>query len=147
MIRCIKLWTGADRKSHFEEGFIDLEPGVRGDALSVKFPIASASFHETNADPKLGWHLDTTRQLVITLGGTLEFETQDGRFAIRPGDIRFTEDTSGIGHNWKMIGDQPWRRVYTILDPKTVVPFQPTANGCWSGVRAAHADTTTGASK
>jgi hypothetical protein len=51
MIRCIKLWTGADRKSHFEEGFIDLEPGTRGDALSVKFPIASASFHETDADP------------------------------------------------------------------------------------------------
>ena len=51
MIRCIKLWTGADRKSHFEEGFIDLEPGVRGDALSGKFPIASASFHETDEDP------------------------------------------------------------------------------------------------
>ena len=86
MIRCIKLWTGADRKSHFEEGFIDLEPGVRGDALSVKFPIASASFHETDADPKLGWHPDADRQLVITLSGTLEFETPDGRFALRPGD-------------------------------------------------------------
>jgi hypothetical protein len=129
MIRCIKLWTGADRKSHFEEGFIDLEPGVRGDALSVKFPITSASFHETDSDPKLGWHPDPARQLVITLSGTLEFETQDGRFALGPGVILFTEDTGGAGHDWKMVGDQPWRRVYTILDPNTAVPFRPAVAG------------------
>jgi hypothetical protein len=73
MIRCIKLWTGADRKSHFEEGFIDLKPGARGDAVSVKFPVASASFHETGVDLKLGWHPDPDRQLVITLSGTPEF--------------------------------------------------------------------------
>jgi hypothetical protein len=129
MIRCIKLWTGADQKSHFEEGFIDLEPGARGDALSVKFPITSASFHETDTDPKLGWHPDPARQLVITLSGTLEFETADGRFELRPGDILFTEDTSGAGHNWKMIDHQPWCRLYTVLDSKTVVPFRPAVAG------------------
>jgi hypothetical protein len=47
MIRCVKLWTGADRKSHFEGGFIDLEPGARGDALSARVSISSASFHES----------------------------------------------------------------------------------------------------
>jgi hypothetical protein len=145
MIRCIKLWTGADRKSHFEEGFIDLEPGVRGDALSGKFPIAAASFHETDVDPKLGWHPDPDRQLVITLSGMLEFETPNGRFTLRTGDILFTEDTSGAGHNWKMIGDQPWRRVYTILDPNTVVPFRPAVTGRKD--RAGDAASTTGASK
>jgi hypothetical protein len=129
MIRCVKLWTGADQKSHFEEGFIDLEPGARGDALSVKVPIISASIHETDSDPKLGWHPDAARQLVITLSGTLEFETADGRFALGSGDILLTEDTGGAGHNWKMIGDQPWRRVYTVLDPNTVVPFQPAVAG------------------
>jgi hypothetical protein len=98
MIRCIKLWTGADRKSHFEEGFIDLKPGARGDAVSVKFPVASASFHETGVDLKLGWHPDPDRQLVITLSGTPEFETPHGRFTLRTGDILFTEDTSGAGH-------------------------------------------------
>ena len=41
MIRCIKLWSGRDGHSHFEEGVIDLEPGQRGDTLSGKFPIAS----------------------------------------------------------------------------------------------------------
>jgi hypothetical protein len=111
MIRCIKLWTGADQKSHYEEGFIDLEPGMRGDALSVKLPITSGSIKETNVDPKRGWHSDMARQLVITLSGTLEFETSDGRFSLRPGDVLFTEDTSGAGHDWKMVGDQPWPRL------------------------------------
>jgi hypothetical protein len=83
MIRCVKLWTGADRKSHFEEGAIDLEPGARGDALSGKFSISSASLHETGKDPKLGWHTDAARQLLITLSGTVEFETPDGRFTLR----------------------------------------------------------------
>ena len=129
MIRCIKLWTGADRKSHFESGLIDLEPGARGDALSGELPIVSASFHEADVDPKLGWHPDAVRQLVMTLSGTLEFETPDGRFLLRPGDILFTEDTGGAGHNWKMVGDQPWCRVYTILDPETAFPFRSTAVG------------------
>src|SRR5260370_33504133 len=104
MIRCIKLWNGVDQKSHFEEGFIDLEPGVRGDALSVKFSITLASFHETDADPKLGSHPDADRQLGITLSGTLEFETPGGRFTLYTGEIFFTEDTSGACNNSMMNG-------------------------------------------
>ena len=36
MIRCVRIWTGDDQNSHFEEGVIDLEPGQRGDMLSGK---------------------------------------------------------------------------------------------------------------
>ncbi|WP_375787020.1 hypothetical protein ACE10Z_05435 [Bradyrhizobium sp. Pha-3] len=124
MIRCVELWTGTDRKSHFREGFIDLEVGLRGDAVSSKLMINEAVFHQTDTDPKLGWHPDPARQLVITLSGMLEFETADGRFTLQQGDVLFTEDTSGAGHNWTLIGDQPWRRLYTVLEPDTVVPFR-----------------------
>ncbi len=31
MIRCVRLWSGPDGNSHFEEGAIDLESGPRGD--------------------------------------------------------------------------------------------------------------------
>ena len=128
MIRCVKLWTGTDQESHFQDGFIGLEPGLRGDALSPKLPVSSASFHETDADPKLGWHPDPAPQLVNTLSGTLEFETADGRFMLRPSDVLYTEDIGGAGHNWKMIGAQPWRRLYTIFEPGTVVPFRPAGS-------------------
>jgi|ERR1700751_4794019 hypothetical protein len=66
MIRCIRIWTGLDGHSHLEEG-INLGPGPRDDTLSAEFSVASVSFQETNADPKLGWHPDPARQLVITL--------------------------------------------------------------------------------
>ena len=129
MIRCIKLWTGSDQKSHFQEGFVDLEPGARGDALSARVPIASASFQETDADPKLGWHPDPARQLVITLSGTLEFATRNGVFRLGTGDVLFTEEKGGTGHDWKLLDGQPWRRLYAVLDAATVVPFKPTKTG------------------
>ena len=125
MIRCIRLWSGPDGHSHFEEGVINFEPGPRNDTLSGKFPIASVSFQETDADPKLGWHPDPVRQLVITLSGALEFTTHNGSFSLRAGDILFTEDTVA-GHDWKLLGEQPWRRAYAVLDQAAVVPFRPT---------------------
>lgn len=133
MIRCVKLWTGADGRSHFQDGFVELEHGARGDALSTTLRISAASFHETDLDPKLGWHPDAARQLVISLSGILQFETQDGGFTLRPGDVLFTEDTSGAGHNWTMMGEEPWRRLYTILEPNSPVPFRPAVRaeeGC-----------------
>ena len=58
-----------------------------------------------------------------------------------PGDILFTEDTGGAGHNWKMIGDQPWCRLYTILDPKPSFPFgQPCWLGCGTTTSTTGAD-------
>jgi len=77
---------------------------------------------------------------VISLSGTLQFETQDGRFTLRPGDVLFTEDTSGAGHNWTMMGEEPWCRLYTILEPNSPVPFRPAVQageGCASSATRA----------
>jgi hypothetical protein len=49
MIRCIRLWTGDDDNSHFEEGVIDLSGGERGDILSGTVSVVSISFRETRA--------------------------------------------------------------------------------------------------
>jgi hypothetical protein len=46
MIRCVRIWTGDDRNSHFEDGVIDLEPGPRGDVLSGKIATTTISFEE-----------------------------------------------------------------------------------------------------
>jgi hypothetical protein len=127
MIRCVRLWSGKDGVSHFEEGVIDFHAAQKGDVVSGKFPVASASFQETDHDPKLGWHTDAVRQLVVTLSGTLTFTTADGDFTMRPGDVLFTEDTSGAGHDWVLSGIQGWRRLYLVLDRDTAVPFRRTA--------------------
>jgi quercetin dioxygenase-like cupin family protein len=125
MIRCVRIWTGEDRNSHFEEGVIDLEPGARGDVVSARTAATTISFEETASGGTFAWHPAPIRQLVITLSGTLDFQTRDGEhFLIRPGDILLAEDTTGSGHSWRLIDDQPWRRAYVVLQAETEAPFR-----------------------
>ena len=125
MIRCAHLWTGNDQASRFEEGVIELEPGQRGDLLSGKLAASTISFQETASGGAFAWHTAPARQLVITLSGTLDFQTRDGEhFLLRPGDILFAEDTAGSGHSWKLTDESSWRRAYVILQPATTVPFR-----------------------
>jgi len=121
----VRIWTGEDQNSHFEEGSIELTPGTHGDLLSGKIGTATASFQETRAGGTLAWHTAPVRQLVITLSGTLEFMTRSGeRFVLTPGDVLLAEDTAGGGHTWKLVDDQPWRRLYVILAKDAAVPFK-----------------------
>ena len=129
MIRCVRIWTGPDGNSLFEEGTIDLEPkqggSERGDVLSDRATAASISFRETQPGGDYAPHDAPTRQLVITLRGTLEFKTKPGEtFVINPGDILLAEDTTGSGHSWRLTDDNPWRRAYVILAEGAEVPFK-----------------------
>lgn len=130
MIRCVRLWTGEDGDSHAEEGSIDLRPdpqaGSGGDLLSGALGAVRVSLQETAAGGRYAWHTAPVRQLVITLGGTLDFATRGGQhFTLRPGDVLLAEDTAGSGHTWRLTDGQPWRRVYVVLAPGAAVPFRP----------------------
>jgi hypothetical protein len=125
MIRCVRIWTGEDGNSLFEEGTIDLPKGERGDILSDKIMSSSISFRETRSGGALAPHDAPARQFVITLSGTLEFKTaRDEIFTMRPGDILLAEDTTGTGHSWRLVDDEPWRRAYVILASNVAVPFR-----------------------
>jgi quercetin dioxygenase-like cupin family protein len=124
MIRCVRIWTGSDGESHFEDGVIELADGARGDLLSGRTGATSVSFQETSSGGTFAWHDAPARQFVITLSGTLDFQTRKGEhFTIRPGDILLAEDTTGGGHSWRLVDHEPWRRVYVILAPEVSVPF------------------------
>ena len=59
------------------------------------------------------------------LSGTLDFQTRGGQhFILKPGDILLAEDTAGGGHTWRLVDDQPWRRVYVVLANDVPVPFK-----------------------
>ena len=126
MIRCIRLWTGEDNNSYFEDGVIDLNlKNDRGDVLSSVFTTQTISFQETSAAGKFEWHTAPVRQLVITLSGTLDFVTRNNEhFTINQGDILLAEDTTGTGHSWKLIGSAPWQRAYIVLAPGATVSFK-----------------------
>ena len=103
---------------------LDLKPGERGDALSQIMSATSVSFRETASGGAFAWHTAPARQLVITLSGSLDFQTREGNhFLIRPGDVLYADDTVGSGHSWKLMDDQPWRRAYVILQAGAEVPF------------------------
>jgi quercetin dioxygenase-like cupin family protein len=124
MIRCVRIWTAIDGNSEFEEGTIDLWKGERGDVLSGNVAASSISFRETKSGGTFAPHGAPTRQFVLTLSGSLEFKTAKGEtFTINPGDILLAEDTTGTGHSWRLVDDQPWRRAYVIIGPDTDVPF------------------------
>jgi quercetin dioxygenase-like cupin family protein len=128
MIRCVRLWTGDDKNSHFEEGVIALKPGQRGDWLSDKLTVATVAFQETASGGAFAWHTAPVRQLVVTLSGTLDFQTRDGEhFLLHPGNILLAEDTVGSGHSWKLTDDSSWRRAYVVLQPGATVPFLANA--------------------
>lgn len=93
--------------------------------LSGRIATTAISFQETASGGAFAWHTAPVRQLVITLAGTLDFQTREGEhFLIRPGEILFAEDTVGSGHSWRLTDDQPWRRAYVVLQPGTPVPFR-----------------------
>ena len=125
MIRCVRMWTAADGDSRFEEGAIDLREGERGDLLSQATGVASISFQETRSGGAFEWHKDPIPRFVLTLSGTLQFETHRGEtFVIHPGDILLAEDNTGTGHRWKLVGDEPWRRAYVVFQPGAELPFK-----------------------
>jgi quercetin dioxygenase-like cupin family protein len=69
------------------------------------------------------------RQLVITLSGTLDFQTREGKhFMLHPGDILLAEDTAGSGHSWRLTDNSSWRRAYVVLQPGVAVPFRAGAH-------------------
>jgi len=131
VIRCVRLWTGEDGNSHFEEGTIALAEGERGDFIGNPVEAKAISFQETRSGGSFEWHKDPVPRYVITLSGTLEFETKSGAtFTIHPGDILIAQDNSGTGHKWRLIGDDPWRRAYIVYEDGVDLGFVPskTAN-------------------
>jgi hypothetical protein len=114
--RLVRLFTGDDGQSHVTVGEVELSALDRLNAASPFEAAARIRFEETVAGSALDWHPAPQRQYVITLSGTLEFETRGGaRFTLAPGDVLLAEDTAGGGHRWRLIDDQPWRRVYVAL--------------------------------
>ena len=127
MIRCVRMWTGEDGNSLFEEGTIALAEGERGDFIGKATAARDISFRETASGGAFEWHKDPVPRYVLTLSGTLEFETRSGAtFTIRPGDVLIAEDNTGTGHKWRLIGSEPWRRAYVVFEEGADLGFVPS---------------------
>ncbi len=115
MIRLVRLYTGGDGQSHIEQSAMRLDQhGI--DLATGWLPAGPVRFQQSPPGARLEWHDAPHRQYVLTLTGTLEFTTRDGETCrLGPGDVLLAEDTAGGGHRWRLLGDQPWTRVYVQL--------------------------------
>lgn len=126
MIRCVRMWTGPDDNSLFEEGHLDIGTGLHGKASGLPIAVHELSFQETASGGSFEWHQDPQPQFVLTLSGTIEFEVKSGAtFTLHPGDVLLAQDNSGSGHRWRLIGNEPWRRAYVVYDADADLHFTP----------------------
>ena len=102
MARIVKVYSGSDGESHFEEMTAEQFSAIvnnvgSGDITVNRRPSPSESDYH-NA-PRL--------QYVVNLAGTAEFETADGsKVRMEPGDVLVAEDLTGHGHIARSIGNE-----------------------------------------
>ena len=114
-MKIVRLYTGADDESHFED--IDIELNFDGRVAASALQAAQGIVFRSAPPSHLSdYHPVPKRQYVITLAGQVEIETGDGtvrRFG--PGDVMLAEDTTGRGHITRVIGNQPRDYVFIPL--------------------------------
>jgi len=99
----LRLYTGDDGQSHFEE--LDQREGSKFflTSLAVKALVFK---NDMNRDDLLEWHTAPRRQWCITLSGSVDIGIGDGTVkTFGPGDVFLAEDVTGRGHtavprNW-----------------------------------------------
>ena len=88
-----------------------------GTFVSDLIECHSIRLAETEPGGSYDWHPAPRKQYVITLTGTVEFTFGHGDVLIvNPGDVFLADDLEGDGHKWRILGDDPWRRLYVHLD-------------------------------
>jgi hypothetical protein len=106
-MKIVRLYTGQDQKSHFEE--TELSFGGDEPMLTTDPKTASRTvFRCAPPGTKLGRHPAPRRQYVVTLSGQWDIEVGDGtvrRFKV--GDVMLAEDLTGEGHISRVVGNEP----------------------------------------
>jgi len=113
----VRVFTGADGCSHFEDMTVELDDyGMRG-AISRVWPGRGVQFRTVATDYFLDFHPAPRRQLVVNLTGSVEIEVGDGtRRRLGPGSILLAEDTTGQGHISRSVDAEPRTCLFVHLD-------------------------------
>ena len=112
----IRIYTGPDGRSHFEDVEPRFEPrgdGSEGAELLPASGIVVRRFAPKRTNP---WHHAPGRAAVFTLEGSVDIEIGDGTVRrLGPGDILIAEDLTGQGHVTREVGPQPRVSIFVPL--------------------------------
>jgi hypothetical protein len=106
-MKIVRLYTGSDRKSHFEE--IEMQFGGNQPMLTTDARAAtSAVFRCAPAGLLLERHPAPRRQFLVSLSGSWEIEASHGvKRIFKTGDVMLADDTTGEGHISRVLGNDP----------------------------------------
>ena len=98
-LKYVRIFTGPDNLSHFEDIEVDLADQGQGSLLSKLFPSTGINMRRNNMNYDLDWHPAPRRQYIVNLDAGVKITASDGesRF-IAQGDVILVEDTHGKGH-------------------------------------------------
>ena len=114
-IEYLRIYADEDGRSHFETRRIGLEakdyaPPAPALNTSELEPADNYTFLELPVGWYGDWHPTPVRQWLIFMSGSCEFEAETGERTIsKAGDVVMLDDTSGKGHQTRVIGDEPVR--------------------------------------
>ncbi|RPI46546.1 MAG: hypothetical protein EHM59_07145 [Betaproteobacteria bacterium] len=101
-VNVVRIYTGADNRSYFEELRLPMNEIVQGDRVSERsapIPTSNMLFRENPLGRSEEYHTPKQRQFVITIAGAVEITCAGGRRVFGPGDVLFAEDVTGEGHS------------------------------------------------
>jgi hypothetical protein len=113
----VRLYTGPDNRSHFEDVQIALKDAGKTGFLSERIRASGLIFRETTGDYDYDFHTAPRRQYVVNLQGEVEIEVGDGtKRILRSGEILLAEDTTGQGHISRAVAGKPRKSLFITLD-------------------------------
>ena len=105
-MQVVRIYTGDDGESHFEELELPFEAVANAERTAAQ-NANSVYFSRTQPGNFIDWHPAPRRQYVITLEGQAEIGLGDGTKRIfNPGDVLMADDLTGRGHTTAVHGDK-----------------------------------------
>ncbi len=121
-MKVVRVYTGTDNRSHFEDAEIRLPHAGVGGRLSDLISGAGVIFREVAGDYDLDFHTAPRRQFVVNLSGEVDITVGDGtRRRLGAGEILLAEDTSGEGHRSQAVEGRPRRCLFIPIDDDVVL--------------------------
>ena len=113
----VRIYTGADNQSHFEDLKIPLKSTGKIGFISELMKATGVVFRETGGDYNYDFHTAPRRQYVVNLEGEVEIEVGDGtKRILRSGDVLLAEDTTGQGHISRAVAGKSRKSLFITLD-------------------------------
>jgi len=101
-VKIVRVYTGSDNRSHFEDLQIPMKAIAQGERVSQRsalIPTAGMLFRENPLGRSEEYHTPKQRQFVVTISGAVEITCAGGSRVFGPGDVLFAEDLTGEGHS------------------------------------------------